>query len=108
VEHRLGRLVSRTLLHTKISSGRWDPVPMPPAEAAAMIAPAPLLIVHGDLDGYFPVDHAEQLYAAARDPKELWIEHGFGHAESAATTVLLERIGSWIREAVAVPSPHAA
>ena len=58
VEHRLGRLVARTLLHTKISSGRWDPVPMPPAEAAARIAPTPLLIVHGDLDGYFPVDHA--------------------------------------------------
>ena len=109
VEHRLGRLVASTLLHTKISSGRWDPVPMPPADAAARIAPVPLLIVHGDLDGYFPVDHAEQLYAAAREPKELWIERGFGHAESAASPALLERIGGWVREAVSVAaSPNLA
>jgi pimeloyl-ACP methyl ester carboxylesterase len=109
VEHRLGRLVASTLLHTKISSGRWDPVPMPPAEAAARIAPVPLLIVHGDVDGYFPVDHAEQLYAAAREPKELWIESGFGHAESAASPALLERIGGWVREAVSVTaSPNLA
>jgi len=82
---------------------------MPPAEAAARIAPVPLLIVHGDLDGYFPVDHAEQLYAAAREPKELWIEQGFGHAESAASPALLERIGDWVRGAVSVAaSPNLA
>ena len=57
---------------------------MPPADAAARIAPTPLLIVHGDQDGYFPVDHAKQLYAAAHDPRELWIVPGFGHAESGA------------------------
>ncbi len=109
VEHRAGRLVAKTLLNTRISSGRWDPVPLPPAAAAAQIAPTPLLIVHGDLDGYFPVDHAQQLYAAARDPKELWIVPGFGHAESAATPALLDRIGGWVREAVSLAaSPNLA
>jgi len=50
--------------------------------------------VHGDQDGYFPVDHARQLYAAAHDPKELWIVPGFGHAESGAVDdpALLDRI----------------
>jgi pimeloyl-ACP methyl ester carboxylesterase len=109
VEHRVGRLVTRTLLHTRVSSGRWDPVPLPPADAAARIAPAPLLIVHGDQDGYFPVEHARQLYAAAHEPKELWIEHGFGHAESGASPALLKRIGGWVREAMpAAASPSAS
>src|SRR5262245_40195597 len=110
VEHRLGRLVTRTLLNTRISNGRWDPIPVPPADAAAKIAPTPLLIVHGDEDGYFPVDHAQQLYEAAHDPKELWIVPGFGHAESGAeaTPALLDRIGGWVREVTAVAaSPNA-
>jgi pimeloyl-ACP methyl ester carboxylesterase len=102
VEHRLGRMVTRTLLHTRISSGRWDPVPMPPADAAARIAPTPLLIVHGERDAYFPVDHAQQLYQAAHEPKELWIVPGFGHAESGAIEIpdLLDRISGWVRAAI--------
>jgi len=66
--------------------------------------------VHGDQDGYFPVDHAQQLYEAAHDPRELWIVPGFGHAESGAeaTPALLDRIGGWVREAMAVAaSPNA-
>jgi pimeloyl-ACP methyl ester carboxylesterase len=98
VERRLGRVVTRTWLNTRVSPVRWDPVPLPPAEAAARIAPIPLLVVHGDQDLYFPPDHAQQLYAAAGDPKELWIIPGFGHAESGADAALVERIGQWVRE----------
>jgi pimeloyl-ACP methyl ester carboxylesterase len=108
VERRVGRILTRKLLNTRISSGRWDPVPVPPADAAALIAPVPLLIVHGDQDGYLPIEHATQLYEAANEPKELWIVPGFGHAESAAGAELLDRIGNWVTEAVAVtasPTP---
>lgn len=49
-----GRLVSRYGFRTRIHHEGWDPVPMSPVEAVAHIAPTPLLIVHGDLDGYFP------------------------------------------------------
>ena len=38
-----------------------------------------------------------QLYAAAAEPKELWIEPGFGHAENAASPELVERIGDLAR-----------
>jgi pimeloyl-ACP methyl ester carboxylesterase len=108
VEKRVGRAVARTFLATRISQGRWDPVPLGPAEAAARIAPTPLLIVHGDQDGYFPVEHAEQLFEAAKQPKELWIVPGFGHAETAAKTPLLERIGDWaLAAAVPAASPDA-
>jgi pimeloyl-ACP methyl ester carboxylesterase len=101
VEHRAGRLYVRTTLGTRIVGRRWDPVPMPPDDAAALISPVPLLIVHGDQDHFFPVEHAHRLYAAARDPKELWIVPGFGHAESAARFPLLDRIGRWMREPTA-------
>jgi pimeloyl-ACP methyl ester carboxylesterase len=107
VERRAGRLVTRTLLKTRVSAGRWDPVPVPPAEAAALISPTPLLIVHGDQDLYFPVYHAEQLHAAARDPKDLWIVPGFGHAEAAADGALVDRIGRWVVRAVEPPRPEA-
>jgi pimeloyl-ACP methyl ester carboxylesterase len=108
IEHRAGRLVSRTFLNTRISSQRWDPVPMPPDEAAARIAPVPLLIVHGDKDNFFPVQHARRLYEAAGEPKELWLEAGFGHAESSASPALVHRIGGWARAAVAMTaSPNA-
>jgi len=101
VEHRLGRLVTRKWLNTRISSGRWNPVPLPPAEAAARIAPTPLLVVHGDKDPYFPVEHAHQLYRAAREPKELWVVPGFGHAESGSNDALVDRIAAWADQASA-------
>jgi pimeloyl-ACP methyl ester carboxylesterase len=108
IESRAGRLIVRNFWNTRISSGRWDPVPMPPADAAARISPTPVLIVHGDQDEFFPVDHAEQLYATAREPKELWIIPGFGHAESGAQPALLDRIGGWLLSAVpATASPNA-
>jgi pimeloyl-ACP methyl ester carboxylesterase len=100
VERRSGRLYTKNVLKTRISSGRWDPVPVPPAEAAAMIAPTPLLVVHGDRDHFFPPEHAREIYAAAQEPKELWIVPGFGHAEAAADAALVDRIGRWVADAV--------
>ncbi|HZR49300.1 MAG TPA: alpha/beta fold hydrolase [Streptosporangiaceae bacterium] len=103
VENPVGRLVTRGLLKTRISPGGWQPVPVPPATAARLIAPIPLLIVHGDQDQYFPPEHARQLYQAARDPKELWLIPGMGHAESATTNDLVDKIGRWAAEATSSP-----
>jgi fermentation-respiration switch protein FrsA (DUF1100 family) len=99
VEHRLGRVVTRWLLKTRVSPRGWEPVPVPPADAAARIAPVPLLIVHGDKDLYFPPEHARQLYMAAREPKELWLLPGMGHAEAATDSELVDRIARWIDQA---------
>jgi pimeloyl-ACP methyl ester carboxylesterase len=96
IERPLGRLLSRVALRTRISPHGWTIVPDPPHVLAARIAPTPLLVVHGDADHYFPVEHGEALYAAAAEPKELWIEPGFGHAEDAATPDLLARIATWV------------
>ncbi len=108
VEHKVGRLVSKLVLNTRIQQGRWDPIPLPPADAAALISPTPLLVVHGDRDVYFPSDHAEQLFAAAREPRELWIEQGLGHAESAVSGELLDRMAKWAVAATTVAArPNA-
>ena len=109
IEHRAGRLVARTVLKTRISNGSWDPVPLPPDGAAARISPIPLLVVHGDQDHYFPVEHGQRIYDAAREPRELWIVPGFGHAESGASRQMLSQIGAWITTAVGVGvGPDAA
>ncbi|MER6127043.1 alpha/beta fold hydrolase [Streptomyces sp. NPDC001795] len=90
-----GRLVGRYGLHTRIHGRGWDPVPASPVESVPLIAPTPLLIVHGDQDGYFPLDHPRMLADAAPGHAELWLEHGMGHAEHASDEELLARIGAW-------------
>ncbi len=106
IEHRVGRMVTKAILKTRITNSKWDPVPLPPDGAAALIAPIPLLIVHGDKDEFFPVDHAERIYAAANEPKELWIVPGFGHAERGSGPQLIGQIGRWMRTTVGLdPEP---
>ena len=105
VEHRIGRFVTRHWLNTRINPEGWQLVPVPPAEAAAKIAPVPLLIVHGDQDPYFPPEHARQLYLAAREPKELWLIPGMGHAEVACGNDLVDRIARWLDHAIRDPAP---
>lgn len=95
VTRPVGRAIGRYALRTRIHHRDWDPVPASPVESVPFIAPTPLLIVHGDQDGYFPVDHPKMLAAASGDHAELWIEHGMGHAEDAADDELLGRIGEW-------------
>ncbi|MFJ7293192.1 alpha/beta hydrolase [Streptomyces collinus] len=90
-----GRVVGRYGFRTRIHHRDWNPVPLSPVEAVRRMAPTPLLIVHGDADGYFPVDHPRMLAAAAGDQGELWLEPGMGHAEHAAGDALLARIGEW-------------
>ncbi|NEA94673.1 alpha/beta hydrolase [Actinospica acidiphila] len=90
-----GRLVGRYGLRTRIHHRQWDPVPLSPVEAVPRIAPTPLLVVHGDQDAYFPLDHPRMLADAAGEHGELWVEPGMGHAENAAPEPLLRRIGDW-------------
>jgi pimeloyl-ACP methyl ester carboxylesterase len=110
VQHPVGRAVSAWHLKTRILPDGWNPVPESPVELASRIAPVPLLVVHGDADKYFPLGHAEALYAAAGEPRELWIEPGFGHAEAAAAREasgreLVGRIGRWVRALPAAGTP---
>ncbi|MEY9962785.1 pimeloyl-ACP methyl ester carboxylesterase [Streptacidiphilus sp. MAP12-16] len=99
----LGRVVGRLGLRTRIDPREWVDVPVPPVEAAALLGErgVPLLVVHGDSDPYFPLDHPRSLHraAAAAGTSELWIEPGFGHAENAADETLIERVSEWLTRA---------
>lgn len=44
-----------------------------PVEAVAALSPRPLLLIHGEDDTLIPVAHAHALFAAAREPKKLWL-----------------------------------
>ena len=110
-EHRIGRLFTKYVLKTRISPYGWDSEPVQPAVAIAQISPTPVLIVHGDKDIFFPPDHGRELYDGAREPRELWLLPGFGHAERGADDKLIDRIAAWVTEAVSkqnVPPEAAA
>jgi pimeloyl-ACP methyl ester carboxylesterase len=112
VETSVGRGVLAVGYRTRIARLGWDPWPEPPDAVVGRIAPAPLLVVHGDRDRYFPVEHARWLVEAARGPAELWLEPGFGHAEAGATPELVRRIAAWADAAIGggnaeVTSPSA-
>lgn len=94
-EKRTGRVATRVVRRTRVTSNGWPVLPAAPAEVAGAIAPRPLLIVHGDADRYFPLAHAEAL-AAAAPAAEVWIEPGMGHAESGTTDQLVARIAEWV------------
>ncbi len=74
----------------------WLTPPAAPLEVVSRIAPTPLLLVHGDRDGYFPLEHFRGLAEAAGPTAAAWLVPGFGHAESGATAPLVERIGRWV------------
>jgi fermentation-respiration switch protein FrsA (DUF1100 family) len=51
-----------------------------PVACVAAIAPRPLLLIHGEGDTFIRVDNAHALYAAAGEPKELWLLPDIEHA----------------------------
>jgi fermentation-respiration switch protein FrsA (DUF1100 family) len=53
-----------------------------PINAVQRIAPRPLLLIHGDADTFILPEESQALYAAAGDPKELWLLPGVEHARA--------------------------
>jgi fermentation-respiration switch protein FrsA (DUF1100 family) len=68
----------------------------------ALVAPTPLLLVHGDRDAYFPVEHFRALTRAAGPAATALVVPGFGHAENGVTAPLVERIGRWASATIGV------
>jgi uncharacterized protein len=74
---------------------RWGHPPHP-VEMLSQVR-APVLVVHGEDDAYFPLSDAEELAAAAGGAATLWREPaGFGHAEDG----LSDRFIRALRDAV--------
>ena len=56
---------------------------MMPKDVIGKIAPRPVFVIGGELDELVPPFMALQLYAAAGDPKRLWIVPGAHHVDYA-------------------------
>lgn len=53
--------------------------------AAAERGDVPMLVVHGELDDYVPLEHGERVMAAAAEPKTCWGLPGSDHAQAPWT-----------------------
>ncbi|MBP2475858.1 pimeloyl-ACP methyl ester carboxylesterase [Crossiella equi] len=89
-----GPVFGRLALRVRLGE-RWTEVHPSPIELAPRIAPTPLLFVHGTADTYFPATEAAAMHRAAPG-SQLWLEEGMGHAESALTPELADRIRAWV------------
>jgi pimeloyl-ACP methyl ester carboxylesterase len=99
-ETALGRAVARVGFGVRIPSPPWSSEPgeqpVAPVDLVGQIDPIPLLIVHGDRDGYFTVEHPLALAAAAGPTARLWLVPGMGHAETGVVPGLVDRIGRYL------------
>jgi pimeloyl-ACP methyl ester carboxylesterase len=94
VENRVGRAALRAY-GTRVSGSGWPAqLPITPETAAEKIR-VPMLVVHGDSDHYFPLEHA-RAFARANPSAELWIVPGFRHAESGVSPATVGKIASWV------------
>ena len=76
-----------------LSAVRTAAMSFHPSAFAASSVPLPALTT--------PSPSTAPIYAAAKEPKELWLLEGFGHAENAATPEILDRLGAHLPELVA-------
>lgn len=99
IESPAGRAVLRTR-GVRMTSAPWpEPPPWSPEESVRAMGDFPLLIVHGDIDHYFPVEHVRVLERAAQESgnpqAEVIVVPGFSHAESTVDPQTMDRIGKW-------------
>jgi uncharacterized protein len=70
---------------------RFSPLP-----AMKLISPIPLLVIQGDRDTIVPPHHAQRLYDAALEPKQLWIVEGAGHIQALRQQDQRERLANYL------------
>lgn len=71
-------VVNMTSLRLGVNLSRYEAL-----RWVGQIAPRPIFFVHGELDQYCP--DFEELYAAAKQPKEVWRLPGIGHTKASET-----------------------
>jgi pimeloyl-ACP methyl ester carboxylesterase len=95
IESLPGRIVARTFFKVRLAPISAA-IPPSPLELMPAIAPTPVLLVHGLIDHYFPIEHPLALAAAAGDNATVWLEPEFAHAENRLPVALADRLGRWL------------
>jgi fermentation-respiration switch protein FrsA (DUF1100 family) len=72
-------------------------------DAVERISPIPLLLIQGERDAVVEASHAQRLYAAAHDPKALWLVPEGGHIDAVRREPLRLRLLDYL-DAVANPA----
>ncbi|HYN38941.1 MAG TPA: alpha/beta hydrolase, partial [Rhodospirillales bacterium] len=67
-----------------------------PEQAIAALSPMPVLIIHGEADTLIGADHARGLYAAAGEPKALWLVAGAPHIAALRTPEMRAGLTAWL------------
>lgn len=79
----------------------FKPLDARPVSLVGRISPRPLLLIHSAEDQLIPVDNSRRLYAAAGEPKELWItptgEHALGPWQTEPAEYRRRVLGFWAR-----------
>jgi fermentation-respiration switch protein FrsA (DUF1100 family) len=76
-----------------------------PQAAVKGLAPIPFLLIHGEEDEIVPPEHSKRLYAAAAEPKEIWVVPGAGHIQALKERAMRERLAAFLRRQVQAPPP---
>jgi fermentation-respiration switch protein FrsA (DUF1100 family) len=61
-----------------------QPADIAPLAAVPHVSPTPLFLIHGGNDTLVPAESSRALFAAAREPKQLWLLDGMEHGEDRA------------------------
>jgi uncharacterized protein len=69
-----------------------------PLKFIARISPIPLLIIHSKQDEVIPVTHAPVLFAAAQEPKQLWIIENAKHIQAFNNPEWRARLVAYLQE----------
>lgn len=73
-----------------------------PGDVVDRLAPRPLLIIHGGADDVVPPADADELFAAAKEPKQVWLVEGAAHGDTLRPggPTSSERVIAFFREAL--------
>ena len=77
-----------------------------PVDVIDRIAPRPILLIHGSRDGIVPLNHLDELYAAAGEPKDRWVVQGTTHAMARmdVPAEYVSRVATFFDESLAAPA----
>ena len=97
-DSRVRRALMALLVQTRVAARRT--AARPPEDVIGNISPALAVIVHDPADHFFDASHATALFAAAREPKQLWWYEGRGHGVDLFDPDLADRVSQLVDELI--------